>query len=47
MKKPQDAAPERETEAITVFYQECADLAGIEISEWLDIEPFDGVVTCT
>lgn len=29
-----------QSEAITAFYIECAELAGVELSEWLDSEPF-------
>ena len=39
-KKPQGAGPEQGIDAITAFYQECADLSGVELSEWLDSEPF-------
>lgn len=27
-------------DAITEFYRESADMAGIELNEWLDSEPF-------
>lgn len=31
---------ECQSDAITAFYIECADLAVVELSEWLDSEPF-------
>ena len=39
-KKPQGAGPEQATDAVMAFYIECANLAGVELSEWLDSEPF-------
>ena len=39
-KRQQGAEQEQGIDAITAFYQECADLSGVELSEWLDSEPF-------
>lgn len=40
MKRQQGAEQELATDAISEFYQECADMAGVEVDEWLDSEPF-------
>lgn len=31
---------ECQSDAVTDFYQECADRVGVELVEWLDSEPF-------
>lgn len=36
----QCVAPELATDAISAFFSECADMAGVDVDEWLDSEPF-------
>ena len=40
MKKPQDAGPERATDAAMAFYSECAERVGMDLESWLESEQF-------
>lgn len=39
-KKPQGAGPEQAIDAAMAFYQECAELVGMDLNDWLETEPF-------
>ena len=39
-KTQQDVAQEQATDSELAFFQECAELAGMSLEEWLEHEPF-------
>lgn len=39
-KKQQGAEQERGIDAAMAFYQECAELVGMDLNDWLETEPF-------
>ena len=39
-KTPQDVAQEQATDPELAFFQECAELAGMGLDEWMAYEPF-------
>ena len=39
-KKQQGAGPEQAIDAAMAFYQECAELVGMNLNDWLETEPF-------
>lgn len=39
-KTPQDVAQEQATDPELAFFQECAELAGMDLADWFISEPF-------
>ena len=39
-KKPQGEEQEQGIDAAMAFYQECAELVGMDLKDWLETEPF-------